>query len=91
MKQHSLRNMVGQEIAVRIPCLKEDVHMNVILEAVDEAGIWINSKEINKQIFAESSIKASLKSIVVFVPFAKIDFVIGVSELAYLSEESLGV
>lgn len=85
----NLSEMIGDEIAVKIPFLKPDAHVNVILEAVENSGIWINSAELNEQILSSAGIKASQKSLALFVPFAKIDFVFGVSERPHLSEASL--
>jgi hypothetical protein len=86
----SLLDMVGEEIGVKIPWLNPESHVNVILESVESAGIWINSKQFNEEVLSAAGIKASLASLSLFVPFAKIDFVIGVSQLPHLSEESLG-
>ncbi len=87
----SLNDMIGSEIAVRIPFLNSEKHVNVILESVEDAGIWINSRQTNDDILLPIGVKTNLRSFSVFVPFAKIDFVLGVSQLPYLSEQSLGL
>jgi hypothetical protein len=86
----SLEDMVGEQIGVKIPWLNPEAHVNVILESVESQGIWINSSQFNEQVLSAVGIKASLASLSLFVPFAKIDFVIGVSKIPHLSEESLG-
>jgi len=87
----SLREMVGTLIVARIPVLDKDNNVFVRLHRVEMAGIWVESKTFNQEMLEKYEIPASITTLVLFIPFCRVDYIIASVECVSLSETALGL
>jgi len=87
----SLKSMVGEVIIARIPVLDEYEMSLVKLHGVDATGIWIESQEFTESAMKKLKLTTSGTTLVLFVPYARIDFVLGSINALCLSESALGL
>jgi len=85
----SRANMIGEVILVRIPLLDTDGMILVKLHGIEAQGIWIESQEFTNQLMEKFRFVSSLTTPLVFVPFDKVDFIIG--SLDSRSEPAFGL
>ena len=83
--------MVGTLIVARIPALDKENNVFVRLHSVDMGGIWIESKTFNQDMLDRYEIPASITTLVLFIPFSGIDYIISSMECVALSETALGL
>jgi len=87
----TLKNMVGEVIIARIPVLDEYQLSLVKLHGVDSNGIWIESQEFTESMMNKFKFTASATTLLLFVPYAGIDFIVGSVNSLCLSERALGL
>ena len=87
----SLANMIGEVIVVRIPLLDTDGMILVKLHGIEAQGIWIESQEFTNQLMEKFRFVSSRTTPLVFVPFDKVDFIIGSLDSLSLSESAFGL
>lgn len=87
----TLKNMVGEVIIARIPILNEYELSLVKLHGVDANGIWIESQEFTESMMKKLKFTTSATTLVLFVPYPGIDFVIGSIDSLCLSETAFGL
>jgi hypothetical protein len=87
----SLREMVGTLIVARIPTLDKENNVFVRLHRVEMSGIWVESKTFNQDMLEKYEIPASITTLVLFIPFSGIDYIISSIECVSLSEAALGL
>ena len=87
----TLKNMVGEVIIARIPILDEFELSLVKLHAVDANGIWIESQEFTESMMKKLKLTTSATTLVLFVPYPGIDFIVGSVNALCLSESALGL
>jgi hypothetical protein len=87
----SLREMVGTLIVARIPALDKENNVFVRLHRVEMSGIWVESKTFNQDMLDKYEIPASITTLVLFIPFSGIDYIISSVECVSLSETALGL
>jgi hypothetical protein len=87
----SLANMIGEVIVVRIPLLDTDGMILVKLHGIEAQGIWIESQEFTNQLMEKFRFVSSRTTPLVFVPFDKVDFIIGSLDSLSLSEPAFGL
>lgn len=77
----------------RIPMLcDEDEEMILVkLHRVERAGIWIESQKYTESMLKRFGFSSSQTTLVLFVPFARVDFIVGSIGLLALSEEAFGL
>ena len=61
------------------------------LHGVDANGIWIESQEFTESAMKKLKLTTSATTLVLFVPYARIDFVVGSINALCLSESALGL
>lgn len=86
-----LRSMVGQMIIVRSPVLHEDDMIRVRLHAVEPEGVWVESQAFTEKMMDRCGVATSISTLLMFIPFARIDYVVGSIRAVSLSEEALGL
>lgn len=86
-----LREMVGTLIVARIPALDKDNDVFVRLHRVDIGGIWLESKTFNQEMLEKYEIPASITTLVLFIPFSGIGYIIASVDRVTLSEAALGL
>ena len=87
----SLREMVGTLIVARIPTLDKENNVFVRLHRIEMSGIWVESKTFNQDMLEKYEIPASITTLVLFIPFSGIDYIISSVECVSLSETALGL
>jgi hypothetical protein len=87
----SLREMVGTLIVARIPALDKENNVFVRLHSVERSGIWVESKTFNQEMLEKYDVPASITTLVLFIPFSGIDYIISSVECVALSETALGL
>ena len=87
----SLKNMIGEMIILRAPVLAADEMSLVKLHGVDANGIWIESQEFSESMMKRLKFTTSATTLVLFVPYSGIDFVVGSVDSLCLSESALGL
>jgi hypothetical protein len=86
-----LREMVGTLIVARIPALDKENNVFVRLHRLEMGGIWVESKTFNQEMLAKYEIPASITTLVLFIPFCGIEYIISSVECVSLSETALGL
>ena len=86
-----LASLIGEVIVARIPLLDPDGMMLVKLHGVEAHGIWIESQDFTNQLMEKFHFSSSRTTPLVFVPFDKVDFIIGSLDSLSLSEPSFGL
>jgi hypothetical protein len=87
----SLASMIGEVIIVRIPLLDADSMMLVKLHGIEAQGIWVESQDFTNQLMDKFQFSSSRTTPLVFVPFAKLDFIIASLDSLSLSEPAFGL
>lgn len=87
----SLASMTGEVIIARIPLLDPESLVLVKLHGIEACGIWIESQGFTNQLMQKFEMSASRTTPLVFVPFAKIDFILASLDLLSLSESAFGI
>jgi hypothetical protein len=87
----SLRALVGELIIVRSASLCLDDMTRVRLHRVEPEGIWIESQAFTDETMKRCNIATSETTLLQFVPFARIDYIVGSFPGVSLSEEAFGI
>ena len=85
------KEMIGKMIVARIPALDQDDIVTVRLHKVEANGIWIESQEFNEAMLHRVGMAASLRGLVLFVPFSSVDFIVSSVSSPALSEAAFGL
>jgi hypothetical protein len=87
----TLAEMVGETTLVRSLVLDEQHPVVVKLLAVEAGnGIWVECQKITEHWLAEFKVSSSPKTLVWFVPFSQIAWILGAEDYPALSEKILG-
>lgn len=93
MNEPSLRNLIGTVIMASVPILKEpnerDDFKKFKLHAVESAGLWLESQEITNEILDKEQMVASPGTLVLFIPFDKINLIVGAVAVPSFSEKGI--
>ena len=87
----SLKSMVGEMIILRVPALESEEMSLVKLHAVEASGIWIESQDFTDAMMKKLQLTASATTLVLFVPFQSIEFIVGSKNSLCLSERAFGL
>jgi len=86
-----LKSMVGEIVIARIAALDEKEMVFVRLHRVEASGIWVFSQDFTEAMMNRFKLAVSKTTLVLFVPFAQIDFIVGCVDSVSLSEAALGL
>jgi hypothetical protein len=86
-----LKSMVGEIIMARIPALDKEEMVLVTLHMVEAAGIWVESQDFTETVMSKCGIAASRTTVLMFVPFHGVDYILGSIDVMSLSERAFGV
>jgi hypothetical protein len=86
-----LRDMVGKLIVARIPVLDSENMVFVQLLRLEAAGLWIESHRFNAEMLEHFDMPVSSTTLVLFVPFCAISYIVSSMETVVLSEHALGL
>jgi hypothetical protein len=87
----TLRSMTGEMIVVRIPVLDAEDMILVRLHKVDAHGIWVESQQFSESILKRVGVTFSRTTIILFIPFHKVDFILSSENMFCLSETAFGL
>ena len=83
--------MIGKFIVTRIPALDRENMVLVRLHKVEESGIWIESQSFNETMLQKFGMAASATTLVLFIPFSGIEFIVSSVSSISLSEAAFGL
>jgi hypothetical protein len=89
MKTPSLASLVGEVITIKAPALNDDKEFEVKLLAVEDSGLWIDYLDLNQAALKRFNVTTSRKTVIFFVPFSSISFVVESLDVPSLSETIL--
>lgn len=87
----SLKSMIGEMIILRVPVLDPGEMSLVKLHAVESSGIWIESQDLTDAMMKKLQLTASSTTLVLFVPFQSVEFIVGSKNSLCLSEKAFGL
>ena len=87
----SLKEMVGEFIVTRIPVLDKENKILVRLHKVESGGIWVESHAFNEAMLEEYEMPGSVTSLLLFIPYSGIDFIVSSIQAVVLSETAFGL
>lgn len=90
MRIRCLKSMEGECIVAKIRAFADDLVL-VRLHRVEPHGIWVEHQAFTDEMMSRFGMASSTTSLVLFVPFASIDFVVGAVHELSLSEEAFGL
>lgn len=86
-----LSSMVGEMIVARIPVLHKTDLVLVRLHAVEPTGIWVEHQGYTNHMMKHFGMHSSCSTLILFVPFQSIEFILGSLESLSLSEQAFGL
>ncbi len=90
--QYSLHGLIGSTIRAMIPIWSPDqTPQDFKLHGVEAGGLWLESQDLTDKLLSDLGIAAAPKTVVLFVPYQHIHFVVGLVDQSSLSEEALGL
>ena len=81
--------MIREVIIMRIPLLDADGMMLVKLHGIEAQGIWVESQDLTNGLMEKFDFSSSRTTPLMFVPFAKVDFILASLDSLSLSESGL--
>ncbi len=82
---------MGTLIVARIPALDHDNMVLVRLRKVEACGIWVESQNFNETMLQKFGMATSATTLVLFVPFSGIEFIVSSVNSVALSETAFGL
>jgi hypothetical protein len=89
MKIPSLASLVGDVITIKVPTLRPEGEFRAKLLTVEDSGLWIEYLELNQAALKLFSVTSARKTMIFFVPFSSISFVVESLDAPALSETML--
>lgn len=87
----SLKEMTGQTIHAFIPHFDPKKIRPYKLHNVETSGLWLESQEATDTILEYAGVQTAPKTLVLFVPFHRIELIFGSTDVPSLSEKGLGI
>ncbi len=87
----SLRSLVGEMVIARIPAINTEEMTRVRLHAVETNGVWIESQEFIEAMMRKCGLATSKTTLLMFVPYQGVHFILSSIDAVSLSEEALGL
>lgn len=85
----SLNELIGQTIVALVPIFDPKIFKQFKLHAVETGGIWIENQEVTNTILGAAKRSAAPKTLIFFLPYQQISFVIGSLDVPSLSDQAL--
>jgi hypothetical protein len=83
--------MVGEMLPIHSPSLEPNDLALVKLHALEPAGIWVEYQNYTDRMLKKFQQATSLTTLIVFLPWVKIDYIVTGIESVAISEEALGM
>lgn len=68
----SLQKLVGRQVTMKIPMMKDDGPIVAIVRSVEISGVWLECQEYTRDMLLELNVAWAPKTPILFVPFAQI-------------------
>ncbi|MCU1284047.1 MAG: hypothetical protein JWO13_397 [Acidobacteriales bacterium] len=75
----------------RIPSLNQRESILVKLLQVEPAGVWIESQDFTDKMMEQLGTSSSRTTLILFVPFHNVDYIVSSIDTVSLSETSYGL
>lgn len=85
----TLKSLIGKEIVAWVPAWNQKVWLKLKLVNVEQAGIWVESTDMQEFALENSGVTSSPKTAVLFLPFSSIVHVLASLDEPYLSDRML--
>jgi hypothetical protein len=89
MNTPRLASLVGEVITIKVPSLNAEKEFDAKLHAAEESGLWIECLDINQAALKFFNVTSTPKTLIFFVPFSSISFVVESLDAPTLSETIL--
>jgi hypothetical protein len=83
-----LSKLIGQEVMALIPILHPSLPSRVIIHGLEVGGIWVEHDKTTQKLMRDTKLQASPETVVLFVPYSGIGFLVGSIEKTALHESS---
>ena len=90
-RSKSLRSLVGEVVIIRSSVINPDDMARVKLHRVDPEGVWVESQAFTDTIMERCNTATSETTLIQFIPFARVDFIVASIDGVSISEEALGL
>jgi hypothetical protein len=84
----SLKEMVGENILACIPSISSELLVSLRLHGVTRHGIWVESQAFTDAMLRKFNAAASTTTLLLFIPFQRIDFILDAIGEVSLSEDA---
>jgi hypothetical protein len=85
----SFQDLIGKEIIALVPIFHKTLLQKMKLINVEPIGLWVESRTISDLMLKKIGFTYSPKSVVFFLPFHQITFVLESLDVPYISDEAL--
>jgi hypothetical protein len=86
-----LSEFVGQTLTAWIPLIHTTHFQEVKLHGIDGGGVWIESQTITNQLLSIANVQDAPRTLVFFVPFHEIRFLMRSIDSPSLCEKAFGL
>ena len=86
-----LRQMIGQTVVAKIPAIDPDDLVLVKLLEIEPVGVWVESEDYNQTMLRQFKMPTSTTTLLLFVPFSEIEFLVTSINSVSLSLRALGL
>jgi hypothetical protein len=83
----SLQDCVGKTMSMSIPVITGKSILELKIEAVETAGIWISGQIINDKILSKLKLTVAPQTPIMFVPFSQVFFMLDFGSGVALSDQ----
>jgi hypothetical protein len=83
--------MVGKIIIARIPPLDPENMLLVKLHGIEPNGVWVESQDFTDAMMQKCHMATSVTTLLLFVPFPSIAYIVGSIDELSLSEAAFGL
>lgn len=86
-----LKELIGRLVVMKIPALDESELVFVKLLRLEAAGVWVESHRYNQEMLERYDMPESATTLVLFVPYASVAYVVSSVQKIALSESAFGL
>jgi hypothetical protein len=86
-----LKAMIGHKVLALIPFIDKLIFQEITLHGVECGGIWVESQNLTNMMLQAIKEQSAPKTIVYFLPWHQISFLMSPIDTPALNEKSFGV
>lgn len=88
MEPPALKELIGKEVLALIPVLHATQPTTITIHGLELGGMWIEHDPTTQKIMRDRNVAASEQTVVLFVPYSGIGYLVGTVEKTALSESA---